>query len=544
MRLSSKGVLVSLVAVAALLMPLTAGAQTVGDAVSTFTYTKNMKPQGYSPRVVPLTGAGSGVYNSDIAFWGKTAYQGNYSGFRIVDVSDPENPVQITNYDQCSPGSTQGNQGDVIVWENLLVRSWNSPATATSTCDGELVGAGFEGLHVFDISDPSDPDLVGSVAMDGLPNLVTIASGSAAGQYEAAGAAFGPAPTAAGVTGTVVLSNDGVGTATDGCEPLVGFPAGSIAVVDRGTCEFGLKALNAQNAGAVGVIVANNAPGIPGTMGAGLVGNLVTISAVQVSQADGAIIKSGLPASGTISRNAEFGCGSHTATGVPDLENDRLLVYNSSSAGGTCDFFEIVEVPLDDPGSARVINRVDSMHTCHDIGVILGDAMRLACAGGEGARIFSLDPADGASLTNPVLMHHFDIPGRDHRPLGRLELGRRGAHLRPRAGRRHAGALPGDERPGGSHALLLRPRRQPARDLRPPTPADGDGELHLAQLQRRAHGQRQDPRRRQLPVRDQRARLHRPRKRAGDRLRGSGPADQSGQPRRHRGWRRLVVLLV
>ncbi|MGH3029128.1 MAG: hypothetical protein ACRDMW_11305, partial [Gaiellaceae bacterium] len=114
---------------------------------------------------------------------------------------------------------------------------------------------------------------------------------------------------------------------------------------------------------------------------------------------------------GTVSRNAEFGCGSHTATGVPDLANGRLLVYNSSSAGGTCDCFEIVEVPLDDPASARVVNRVDSMHTCHDIGVILGDANRLACAGGEGARIFSLDPADGASLTNPVLMHHFDIPG-------------------------------------------------------------------------------------------------------------------------------------
>jgi len=409
--MSLKGVFVALVAVAAPSLPITAATQTVEDAVSAFTYTKNMKPQGYSPRVVPLTGAGSGIYNSDLAFWGKTAYQGSYTGFRIIDVSDPESPVELNNYEECSPGTTQGNQGDVIVWENLLVRSWNSPATATSSCDGELVGAGFEGLHVFDISDPSDPDLVGSVAMDGLPGLVTIASGSAAGQYEAAGAAFGPAPTAAGVTGAVVLSNDGVGTITDACEPLVGFTAGSIAVVDRGTCEFGLKALNAQNAGAVGVIVANNAPGIPGTMGAGLVGHLVTISAVQVSQADGAIIKSGLPASGTISRNAEFGCGSHTATGVPDLENDRLLVYNSSSAGGTCDFFEIVEVPLDDPGSARVINRVDSMHTCHDIGVILGDANRLACAGGEGARIFSLDPADGASLTNPVLMHHFDIPG-------------------------------------------------------------------------------------------------------------------------------------
>ena len=413
MRMSVRGVLVSLVAVSALCLSLTAGAQTVEDATSTFTYTKNMKPQGYSPRVVPLANAtpGAGVYNSDLAFWGKRAFQGTYSGFRIIDVSDPENPVEVENYAECSPGTTQGNQGDVIVWGDLLVRSWNSPATATSSCDGELVGLGFEGLHVFDISNPSDPDLVGSVAMDGLPALVTISSGPAAGQYEAAGAAFGPAPTAAGLTGTVVLSNDGVDTTTDACQPLVGFPAGSIAVVDRGTCEFGLKALNAQNAGATGVIVANNAPGIPGTMGAGAVGNQVTIPAVQVSQADGVIIKSGLPATGTISRNAEFGCGSHTATGVPDLANDRLLVYNSSSAGGVCDFFEIVEVPFDDPGSARVIDRVDSMHTCHDIGVILGDAMRLACAGGEGARIFSLDPADGASLTNPVLMHHFDIPG-------------------------------------------------------------------------------------------------------------------------------------
>jgi PA domain/LVIVD repeat len=414
MRLSLKGVLVSLLAVAALLLPLTAGAQTVGDAVSTFTYTKNMKPQGYSPRVVPLTGAGSGVYNSDLAFWGKRAFQGTYSGFRIIDVSDPENPVQITNYDQCSPGSTQGNQGDVIVWGNLLVRSWNSPATATSSCDGELVGLGFEGLHVFDISNPSDPDLVGSVGLDGLANLVTIDPPSAAaGSYEATGANWGTPAPAAGLSGSVVAVNDGVsapggGTVTDGCEPFA-LPAGSIALVDRGLCGFVLKAANAQAAGATAIIVVNNVAGLPITMGGA--DPAVTITGVMVSQSDGATIRSGLPGNASIAPNPDLGCGSHTATGVPDLANGRLLVYNSSSAGGTCDFFEIVEVPLDDPGSASRLTSVDSMHTCHDIGVILGDAMRLACAGGEGARIFSLDPADGASLTNPVLMHHFDIPG-------------------------------------------------------------------------------------------------------------------------------------
>jgi len=419
MRMSTRGVLVSLVAVAALSLSLTAGAQTVEDAVSTFTYTKNMKPQGYSPRVVPLTGAGSGIYNSDLAFWGKRAFQGTYSGFRIIDVSDPENPLELKNYEECSPGTTQGNQGDVIVWENLLVRSWNSPATATSSCDGQLVGAGFEGLHVFDISDPSDPDLVGSVplaAFGALPHRVTIASGPAAGTYPASGAAWGTPPTSAGLTGDVVAVNDGVigagtppGTLTDGCEPFT-VPAGSIALVDRGFCGFVVKAANAQAAGASAIIVANNVAGAPITMG-GADPN-VTITGVMVSQADGATIRAGgLPVGATIARNPNFGCGSHTATGVPDLENDRLLVYNSSSAGGSCDFFEIVEVPLSDPASSQKLTSIDSMHTCHDIGVILGDAMRLACAGGTGARIFSLDPSDGASLTNPVLMHHFDIPG-------------------------------------------------------------------------------------------------------------------------------------
>jgi len=403
-----KGIVVG--AVLALMLPGTAQAQPP-EAVSTYEYTKNMHPMGHSSRI-PV----GGRFNSDLAFWGKTAYQGTYEGFRIIDITERDNPVEINNYAECSPGSTAGNQGDVIVWENLLVRSWNSPASATASCDGELVGQGFEGLHVFDISDPLDPDLVGSVEMAGLPNLVTVDPPSAAaGSYEASGAAFGPAPTAGGLSGAIELVNAGPNPAfpaalpAEGCGPLVGFTAGAIALVDRGTCPFVLKAANAQAAGAVAMIVTNSAPGTPITMGG--TDPTITIPSVMVSQADGNTIKAGLPATGSVSRNPEFGCGSHTATGVPDLVNGRLLVYNSSSAGNVCDFFEIVEIPLDDPSSAGVINVVDSMHTCHDIGVILGDAMRLACAGGGGARIFSLDPADGGSLEDPVLMHHFDVPG-------------------------------------------------------------------------------------------------------------------------------------
>src|SRR5919106_3582527 len=144
-------VLLSLLAAVMLALPASAGAG-VAEATSTHTYTKNMHPLGFSERAVPLTGTGSGVFNSDIAFWGKMAVHGSYEGFRLIDISDPEKPVQIVNYTDCVRGMTTGNQGDVIVWDDILVRSWNSPPTGDAMCGGILTPAGQEGLHVFDIS--------------------------------------------------------------------------------------------------------------------------------------------------------------------------------------------------------------------------------------------------------------------------------------------------------------------------------------------------------------------------------------------------------
>ena len=48
----------------------------------------------------------------------------------------------------------------------------------------------------------------------------------------------------------------------EGCNP---YPAGSltgkIALIQRGTCEFGFKVLTAQNAGAIGALIYNNLAG-------------------------------------------------------------------------------------------------------------------------------------------------------------------------------------------------------------------------------------------------------------------------------------------
>jgi Zn-dependent M28 family amino/carboxypeptidase len=58
--------------------------------------------------------------------------------------------------------------------------------------------------------------------------------------------------------------------ATPGCEPsdFAGFTAGNIALIQRGACTFAIKATNAYNAGAAGVVIYNNQPGvINGTLG-------------------------------------------------------------------------------------------------------------------------------------------------------------------------------------------------------------------------------------------------------------------------------------
>jgi hypothetical protein len=112
-----------------------------------------------------------------------------------------------------------------------------------------------------------------------------------AGTYEAKGAEFGATLDTTGVTGDVMLVNDGTGTTSDACEALpAGSLSGRIALIDRGTCAFTVKVKNAQNAGATAAIVANNQP--TGILLMGGEDDSITIGAVFVSQDDGATLRS------------------------------------------------------------------------------------------------------------------------------------------------------------------------------------------------------------------------------------------------------------
>jgi LVIVD repeat len=109
--------------------------------------------------------------NSDLAFWGDLAFAGNYGGFRIFDISDPADPALVSDI------TCFGPQNDVSVWDrdrdgaaDILFLSVDTPLTgpecgATAAADRRDPGA-WEGIRIFDVSDPAQPFQIGDVYQD------------------------------------------------------------------------------------------------------------------------------------------------------------------------------------------------------------------------------------------------------------------------------------------------------------------------------------------------------------------------------------------
>jgi hypothetical protein len=101
--------------------------------------------------------------NSDLAFWGDRIYAGHYDGFQIIDASNPNNPQQLVDF------ACPGSQHDVSVWRNLLFVSVEAPRTSpacNSTSAGPTPTPGFEGIRIFDVSNPRQPQLIKGVPTD------------------------------------------------------------------------------------------------------------------------------------------------------------------------------------------------------------------------------------------------------------------------------------------------------------------------------------------------------------------------------------------
>jgi len=180
----------------------------------------------------------------------------------------------------------------------------------------------------------------------GSPEVNVLTPSAIAGSYQFGTAAFGPAIANPGITATVVAAQDpadGAGpTTTDGCSPFTNAAAiaGKIALVERGTCGFAVKARNATNAGAIGVIIYNNAANVnaapPGMADDGINGAFVTIPAVSLNRADGLALVGNPGAVAQMTKNLSIRAGANAANMV------RLYAVKPVAPGSSISHYDTI----------------------------------------------------------------------------------------------------------------------------------------------------------------------------------------------------------
>lgn len=182
---------------------------------------------------------------------------------------------------------------DTFTYDVTAGRSWDQMTTeqrrVSQTNTGNLVWNG------------PNTTAKASTILGPVTTLTVTEPSPIARNYDIGTAGFGPAPSRAAMTGPIVAALDAANeegpTTTDGCTAYTNADAvrGKIALVDRGVCTFVEKALMAQAAGAIGVVLADNrkdtclAPSMGGS------DPDVRIPIVSITQDDGKALRDQLP---------------------------------------------------------------------------------------------------------------------------------------------------------------------------------------------------------------------------------------------------------
>jgi hypothetical protein len=191
---------------------------------------------------------------------------------------------------------------------------------------------------------------------------VTVIRPASLGSFRVGTALFGPPLNTHGVSGTVVIAKDPGGSGdtstTDACFTITTNLRGKVALVDRGTCNFTTKVKNAQDAGAIGVIVADNAPGSPPS---GMSGTdaTITIPSVRISQTDGNRLRASA-AHGVV--QATIGIDTHVLAGADPKHRMLLYAPNPLEQGSSVSHWDPIATPdlLMEPAiNSDLVHRVD-----------------------------------------------------------------------------------------------------------------------------------------------------------------------------------------
>lgn len=184
-------------------------------------------------------------------------------------------------------------------------------------------------------------DAVPHVLQFGRPELNVVTPAELADAYRVGTAGFGSPISTPGVSGRVVLVNDGVGVGSDACTPLTAASAaavsGQIALVDRGSCTFVQKAANVQAAGAAAMLVANTLLGDPPPGLAGVDPSITIVNAM-ISLELGTSIKAQLAAA--VEVRVTLGIDPSQRAGADAADRAQLYATNPVQLGSSISHFD------------------------------------------------------------------------------------------------------------------------------------------------------------------------------------------------------------
>jgi PA domain len=256
----------------------------------------------------------------------------------VVVLHEMGHGLGFANFVDETSGTRPLDLGDVFSAYTLDVttgKRWNDMTVAERQASAINVRhVSWDGLHV--------NAAVPSVLSPGEPSLV-IASPAGLGPFAVGTASFGPTITAPGITGNIVVGLDAQNaagpSATDGCTALTNNVTGRIAMLDRGTCTFVVKVKNAQDAGAIAVVIADNQPGDP-PQGLGGADPTIIIPSVRITLGAGNAIKAAL-AGGPV--NGTLGVDLSILAGTDRVRHLMMLAaFNPVIGGSSISHYEAV----------------------------------------------------------------------------------------------------------------------------------------------------------------------------------------------------------
>ncbi len=230
------------------------------------------------------------------------SYDGNGATMKSV-YNDPRINCPNANWNGVSTNYCTGVDGaDTVVHEwthaytdftHDLIYQWQPGALNESFSDifGEAVD--MTNGEAFTPNGPRTADACSVYTRVTAAQLTVNSPASIVGDYDASLAAFGPVLTSP-FTGTLKAADDGSAVPTEACNPLTNDLTGDIAFIRRGSCSFVTKTINAQNAGAVGVVVANHVDGGDSHFSMAGQDPSITIPSLMIGYTDGNTIEAEL----------------------------------------------------------------------------------------------------------------------------------------------------------------------------------------------------------------------------------------------------------